>query len=103
TAATSASGWGANASMSQTILRFEVRRLADMTPAASRRSPLLLALFVPAALAGAALVGFACLRSPALGLVVAVGLCLVGVALRFPDAATFSVLFLLYSNVPAVG
>jgi O-antigen ligase len=74
-----------------------------MTPAALRRPALITALLVPAALAAAAVVGFAFLRSPALGLVVAAGLCVLGVAVRYPDVATFAVLFLLYSNLPAVG
>ncbi|NOT29272.1 MAG: O-antigen ligase family protein [Planctomycetes bacterium] len=54
-------------------------------------------------LALAALVAFACLRSPAIALVLGLGFCVLGAALRYPDVATHAVLFLLYSNLPAVG
>lgn len=74
-----------------------------MTPAPPRRAALLSSLLFLAALATAALVAFAFLRSPALALVVAAGLCVFGAALRYPDVAIYAVLFLLYSNLPAVG
>lgn len=55
------------------------------------------------ALALALLVGLAFRRDPALALVLAVGVCVVGAALRRPNVATYAVLFLLYSNLPGVG
>ena len=73
-----------------------------MTLAPPRRTALATALFFLGALAMAALVGLACLRSPALALVLAVGLGVLGAALRHPDVAIHAVLFLLYSNLPAV-
>ncbi len=54
-------------------------------------------------LALAALVGLVGTHSPAIALVLGAGLCLLGAALRYPDVATHAVLFLLYSNLPAVG
>lgn len=74
-----------------------------MTPASPRRSPLLGVLLLLAALALAALVGCAFLRSPAVALVLALSLGVLGAALRHPDVAIYAVLFLLYSNLPAVG
>ena len=74
-----------------------------MSPPGSRFAPLLRALLFVAALGCAALVGLAFLRSPAIGALLALGLGLCGLALRYPDVATYAVLFLLYSNLPGVG
>jgi len=76
--------------------------LVAMQPASSSRTPLVSALLILAALALAALVGIAFLYSPAVALVLVASLAVVGAALRKPDVATYAVLFLLYSNVPAV-
>jgi O-antigen ligase len=74
-----------------------------MTQALLRRRLVARALVLLAALALAALVGLASLVSPALALVLGAGFCVLGVAVRYPDVATYAVLFLLYSNLPAVG
>jgi O-antigen ligase len=74
-----------------------------MAAPAPRRSVLArVALFLLALLL-AAFVGLVYLRSPAIALALGCALSLFGVALRYPDVATYAVLFLLYSNVPAVG
>ncbi len=89
--------------MSQSIFEARNRSVVGMSLASPRRSPFASALLFLAALAVAALVGLACLRSPALALGVGVGLGVLGAALRRPDVAIYAVLFLLYSNVPALG
>jgi putative inorganic carbon (HCO3(-)) transporter len=54
------------------------------------------------ALLAAAVVGAATLRSPLIGIALAGVLSVGGAALRYPDVATYAVLFLLYSNLPAI-
>jgi O-antigen ligase/polysaccharide polymerase Wzy-like membrane protein len=74
-----------------------------MSSSRSRAAPLLAALLFLAALGLAGVVGLAYVRSPALGAVLALALGVSGLALRYPDVATYAVLFLLYSNLPGVG
>jgi O-antigen ligase len=74
-----------------------------MIPASPRRSSLVRALSMLAALGVAALVGTVFLRWPGAAFVLAVGLGVLGAALRHPDVAIYAVVFLLYSNLPAVG
>src|SRR5688572_24660145 len=73
-----------------------------MKPAALRSLSVSASFFV-AALGVAALVGMIFLRWPAAAFVLALGLGVTGAALRHPDIAIYAVLFLLYSNLPAVG
>src|SRR5262245_25622760 len=90
------------ASIAQTCARAPARVPPSAMPPV--RTPTLARVGVLlATLALAALVGFAGLRSPALALVMGAGLCVIGAALRHPDVAIYAVLFLLYSNLPAVG
>src|SRR5688572_18973269 len=73
-----------------------------MKPAALRSLSVSASFFV-AALGVAALVGMIFLRWPAAAFVFALGLGVLGLALRHPDVAIYAVLFLLYSNLPAIG
>lgn len=88
--------------MSQTIRGSAIGLSLPMSPASPRRTPPASAMLLVAALALAGLVGLAFQRSPALALVLAAGLVVIGAALRQADVATYAVLFLLYSNLPAV-
>ena len=74
-----------------------------MTEALARRTPFARALALLATLALAVLVGLAAVWSPALALVLGASFCVLGAALRYPDVSTYAVIFLLYSNLPAVG
>ena len=67
-----------------------------MSAAPPRAIPLILATGIGLVLALAFAV------SPFLALAVAVALAVIGAALQWPDLATYAVLFLLYSNLPAV-
>src|SRR5262245_16875547 len=91
-----------DASMSQTIRGSAIGLSLPMSPASPRRTPPASAMLLVAALALAGLVGLAFRISPALALVLAAGLLVIGAALRQADVATYAVLFLLYSNLPAV-
>jgi hypothetical protein len=66
----------------------------------SLRRPVL-ALTFSVAVAGLSTLLFQ--REPLVSLVFALGLFVLGLGLRHPDLAIFAVLFLLYSNLPAVG
>ena len=74
-----------------------------MTLASPGRTPPTPALAFVAAALIAALVGLAFLASPVVALGLAVAVAALAAGLRFPDFATYVVLFLLYSNLPAVG
>lgn len=71
-------------------------------PHRSTRRPWLALTLVVAACALAALSALAFQRDPLYALALAAGVLVLGTALSRPDIATYAVLFLLYSNLPAV-
>src|SRR5262245_32890114 len=68
-------------------------------PGRATREPAVLAAV---ALLVAVLLGFVFLLSPLLALAGSTAVLLFSVGLRYPDVATYAVLFLLYSNLPVV-
>jgi hypothetical protein len=73
-----------------------------MTPGSSARSRLVRLAALAAAPVFALVIAQAFQRSPLLALALAAAVGVLGLALRHAETATYAVLFLLYSNLPAV-